>query len=73
MHGGGLVARHLVLAISNTTYYEALVDANPVVRPAEVDARGMVGSTMSPGIGWEEQWADVGVPAALEPFGAATV
>ncbi len=71
VHGGGLVARHLVLAISNTTYYEALVDANPVVRPVEVDAHGMVGATTSPGIGWEQQWAGTGVPAALVPFGAA--
>lgn len=70
VHGGGLVARHLVLAISNTTYYEALVDANPVVRPAEVDARGMVTATMTPGVGWESQWAETGVPAVLAPFGA---
>ena len=68
VHGGGLVARHLVLAISNTTYYEALIDGNPVVRPAEVDARGMVGATMGPGVGWESLWEANGVPSGLEQF-----
>ena len=70
VHGGGLVGRHLVLAIPNTTYYEALVDANPVTRPAEVDANGMVTATIAPGVGWEEQWALSGVPSQLVAFGA---
>lgn len=70
VHGGGLVGRHLVLSIPNTTYYEALVDANPVQRPAEVDALGMVTATTVPGVGWEEQWSQTGVPLPLVPYGA---
>ncbi len=70
VHGGGLVARHLVLAISNTTYYEALVTGTHVKRPAEVDANGMVSATTAPGIGWEEQWALTGVPEGLRRFAA---
>ena len=70
VHGGGLIARHLTLAISNTTYYEALVTADPVVRPAEVDANGMVTATTTPGLGWEQQWALTGVPEGLKDFGA---
>lgn len=70
VHGGGLVGRHLVLAIPNTTYYEALVDANPVSRPAEVDANGMVTATSVPGVGWEEEWARSGVPRQLLALGA---
>ena len=69
VHGGGLVARHLCLAISNTTYYEALVVSNRVERPAEVDALGNVTATKSPGIGWEEEWSRSSVPAELMAFG----
>ncbi|MFF3602034.1 enolase C-terminal domain-like protein, partial [Kitasatospora indigofera] len=65
VHGGGLAARHLCMAISNTTYYEALVDSNPVRRPIEVDAAGNVTATTTPGIGWESAWEAGGAPAAL--------
>lgn len=65
IHGGGLAARHLCMAISNTTYYEALVDSPKVVRPAEVDALGNVRATTAPGIGWESDWGESGVPREL--------
>ena len=69
VHGGGLVARHLCMAIKNNTYYEALVDSFPVRRPTEVDAQGMVRATTAPGNGWEEQWRESGVPADLASSG----
>ena len=34
VHGGGLVNAHLCMAIPNTTYYESLVYANPIVARA---------------------------------------
>lgn len=73
IHGGGLAARHLCLAISNTTYYEALVDSNPVRRPAEVDAAGNVTATTTPGIGWESEWALNGAPSALLEIDAVNI
>lgn len=66
VHGGGLANTHLCMAIPNTTYYESLVDANPVTRAPEVGADGMVHATSGPGIGYEEAWAASGPPAALE-------
>jgi L-alanine-DL-glutamate epimerase-like enolase superfamily enzyme len=69
VHGGGLVARHLCMAIKNNTYYEALVDSFPVRRPSEVDAQGMVRATSAPGNGWEEQWRESGLPADLAAAG----
>lgn len=69
VHSGGLVSRHLCMSIPNTTYYEALVASNPVVRPREVDERGMVRATTSPGIGWEEEWAETSVPSELQAIG----
>lgn len=53
VHAGGLVNTHLCMAISNTTYYEALIYSNPVRRPDEVDASGLVRAIDRPGIGWE--------------------
>ena len=73
IHGGGLAARHLCMAISNTTYYEALVDSPQVLRPAEVDASGKVTATTTPGIGWESEWAEAGVPAELAKINAINI
>lgn len=53
VHGGGLANTHLCMAIGNTTAYEALIDSNRVVRPAEIDAEGMVHASDKPGIGWD--------------------
>lgn len=66
VHGGGPANTHLCMAIPNTTYYESLVDSNPVRRSPEVDAEGMVHATNGPGIGYEEAWAVDGPPAVLE-------
>jgi L-alanine-DL-glutamate epimerase-like enolase superfamily enzyme len=56
VHGGGLVHRHLCMAISNTTYYESLVMTNPAVREPAVDAQGLVHAPTAPGIGYEAEW-----------------
>ena len=64
VHGPGVASRHLCMSISNTTYYESLIDSNPVKRPSEVDASGNVHAPTLPGVGFEENWAD-GPPAAL--------
>jgi len=56
VHGGGLPNTHLCMAIPNTTYYESLVDSNPVRRAAEVDASGLVHAPSGPGMGYEQVW-----------------
>ncbi len=71
VHGGGLAATHLCMSIPNTTYYESLVDSNPVRRAPEVDANGLVHAPTGPGIGHEEAWGADAPPVAtgriLEP------
>ena len=64
VHGPGVANRHLCMSISNTTYYESLIDSNPVRRPAEVDAEGNVHAPTLPGVGFEEAWV-AGPPAEL--------
>src|SRR5260370_19654276 len=49
VQGGGLLHRHLCMAISNTTYYESLVMTNPVQREPAVDAQGLVHAPTAPG------------------------
>ncbi len=56
VHGGGLPNTHLCMSIPNTTYYESLVDSNPVRRGAEVDGGGLVHAPTMPGMGYEEAW-----------------
>lgn len=56
VHGMGLANTHLCMSIPNTTYYESLVDSNPVRRGHEVDARGVVHAPTGPGMGYEELW-----------------
>ncbi len=51
VHGSGLVAAHLCMAIANTTYYESPVLANPVVREACIDDSGILHAPTAPGIG----------------------
>lgn len=65
VHGGGLANTHLCMAIPNTTYYEALIDSNPVVRPREVGADGLVRAPQGPGMGYEAVWAETGAPRGL--------
>ena len=64
VHSPGVASRQLCMAISNTTYYESLIDSNPARRPAEVDASGTVHAPTLPGVGFEEDFVD-GPPAAL--------
>jgi L-alanine-DL-glutamate epimerase-like enolase superfamily enzyme len=58
VHGGGRVHVHLCLAIPNTTYYESLVMANPVVREPAMDEQAVVHAPTAPGIGFEALWGD---------------
>lgn len=58
IHAGGLANRHLCMSIPNTSYYESLVVANPVVRAPEVDAAGLVRAPEGPGLGYEGLWGD---------------
>jgi L-alanine-DL-glutamate epimerase-like enolase superfamily enzyme len=53
VHGGGMSAIHLCMAIPNTTYYESLVYSNPVLREPVVDAQGLVHAPTAPGVGIE--------------------
>ncbi|WP_327153367.1 enolase C-terminal domain-like protein [Streptomyces tubercidicus] len=67
VHGGWPLSNtHLCMAIPNTTYYEYLVDSNPVRRTAEVDEKGLVHAPTGPGMGYEDLWAATGAPAALK-------
>ena len=68
VHGDGLEAAHLCMAIKNNTYYESLITSSTVVRPAEVDDRGMVKGPQAPGVGFETQWKANGVPPGLASF-----
>lgn len=54
VHGPGVVSAHLCMAIPNTTYYESLVFANPVVREPLVGPDGMVRAPTAPGIGYDQ-------------------
>ncbi|MDL9977795.1 enolase C-terminal domain-like protein [Microbacterium sp. ASV49] len=50
VHGGGIHAEHLCMAISNTTYYESLVHCSTVTREAVVDENGLLHAPTEPGI-----------------------
>ncbi|MFC0431247.1 enolase C-terminal domain-like protein [Kutzneria buriramensis] len=63
--GDEIPSRHLAMAISNTTYYESLITANPVRRRPEVDADGFVHAPTGPGIALP---AGLDYPSALEPY-----
>jgi L-alanine-DL-glutamate epimerase-like enolase superfamily enzyme len=63
--GDEIPSRHLAMAISNTTYYESLVTANPVRPKAEVDAEGFVHAPAGPGIALP---AGLDYPAELTPY-----
>ena len=63
--GDEIPSRHLAMAISNTTFYESLITANPVRPRAEVDAEGFVHAPTGPGIALP---AGLDYPATLEPY-----
>ena len=65
VHAPGLVNRHLCMSIRNNTYYESIIDSNPVRRPAEVDADGLVHAPRAVGVGFEAEWAVAGAPVEL--------
>jgi L-alanine-DL-glutamate epimerase-like enolase superfamily enzyme len=65
VHGGGDAAKHLCMAISNTTYFESLIVSSNVVRPDEVDAQGNVHASTLPGIGFEAAWEATPAPVGL--------
>jgi len=65
VHAPGLVNRHLCMAIRNNTYYESIIDSNPVRRPDEVDDRGMVQAPLAIGVGFEQEWAVGGAPVEI--------
>jgi L-alanine-DL-glutamate epimerase-like enolase superfamily enzyme len=66
VHGSGIVTRQLCMAISNNTYYEAIISSTTVAdcRP-EVDRNGMVHAPTLPGIGYEEAWLEAEMPTEL--------
>ena len=64
IHGGGPVNTHLCMSIPNTTYYESLVDSNPVRREGAVDSDGLVHASTAPGIGYEQLWGS-DIPVGL--------
>lgn len=68
VHGMGLESAHLCMAIKNNTYYESLVWGNPTTRESLVDANGLVHGPKDPGVGYEGQWAETGVPKGLEKY-----
>ncbi len=68
VHGMGLESAHLCMAIKNNTYYESLVWGNPTSRESLVDANGLVHGPKDPGVGYEGQWAETGVPKGLEKY-----
>ncbi len=72
VHGGGLASAHLCMSIPNTTYYESLVDSNPVRPAPDVDRSGLVHAPTGPGIGHEAMWGADSPPLSSE-LSAATV
>lgn len=68
VHGGGVANRQLCMTIPNTTYYESLIYSNPVTRPREVNACGMVSAPVGSGMGWEAEWSEMGWPPVLAKF-----
>ena len=65
VHGHGIVSQHLCMAIQNTTYSEAIIPSTTVAgaRPEVVD--GMVSAPTLPGVGFEGEWVDGGMPEPL--------
>ena len=51
VHGNTLYARHLCMAVPNTTWYESLVTANPATREWGIDNAGMLAAPAGPGVG----------------------
>ncbi|MGH2531527.1 MAG: enolase C-terminal domain-like protein [Thermomicrobiales bacterium] len=54
VHGGGLPNLHLACAIPNTTYFETIIPANPIVVEPGIGRDGCISPPHVAGIGWEE-------------------
>ena len=69
VHGGGLTAAHLCMAIKNTTAYESFISSTAIDRPearfVEIDSDGMVHAPKGVGVGYEEEWKLFGLPEQL--------
>jgi L-alanine-DL-glutamate epimerase-like enolase superfamily enzyme len=65
VHGSDIPNQHLCMAISNTTYYESLVTANPVRREPAVDENGLVHAPTGPGIALPP---GLDYPSELSPY-----
>jgi L-alanine-DL-glutamate epimerase-like enolase superfamily enzyme len=65
VHGGGMANTNLCMSLPNNTYYECLVDSNPVRRSREVDGQGLVHAPTGPGMGHEAEWSAHGAPVGL--------
>lgn len=68
VHGDGIVATHLCMAIPNTTSYESFTLANAMQREAAVDSWGPVHACTAPGIGYEGKRERVGAPTGRDRF-----
>lgn len=65
VHGPDMTSRHLCMAISNTTYFEAMVTSVHVRRPNVVDDNGLVHAPRSVGVALP---AGLEYPLALLPY-----
>ncbi|WP_416978833.1 enolase C-terminal domain-like protein [Streptomyces sp. T028] len=64
VHSPGPISAHIGVAIPNNTYYESLIDTDPVRREPAVGADGMVRPPQVAGIGYDEKVLQTcGLPA----------
>jgi L-alanine-DL-glutamate epimerase-like enolase superfamily enzyme len=68
VHGYGLEATHLCMAIKNNTYYESFISSSKVIKPYDVDSQGFVHAISADGIGYESYWEQFGIPKGMEKF-----
>ena len=61
VHGAGLPNEHLCMAIPNTTYYESIVETNPVTQDPRLSPSAVLRAPEEPGIGWESLYASESV------------
>jgi L-alanine-DL-glutamate epimerase-like enolase superfamily enzyme len=59
VHGGGPANLQVCLAIRNNTYYESLVDSNPIVVEPGIGRDGRIHAPESPGVGFEVDIEDL--------------
>ncbi len=59
VHGGGPANLQVCLAVRNTTFYESLVTANPIVVEPGIDRDGFIHAPTLPGVGFDVDLADL--------------